>query len=159
MMGQMAFGLVTAVEGETVWVEQNQPAFGAEPSAASGDGQSGAAARGFTIGEAQIVAAKTADPGALAVGKCVVVDGEADSSGQIAAEALSVSEPGETGCAAAGGRGFGGGGRGGGAGPAGGGEGSADAQGAAGGDPASGVPAGGAAEKRGALPASEGALT
>jgi hypothetical protein len=101
MMGNMAFGQVTAVEGDTVTVEQS--ALGDDATATS---------RSFTLADATITTTRAADASALEVGKCVVALGEADSAGRIEATSLEVSEPGETGCSTstgAGGR-FGGGG-------------------------------------------------
>ncbi|MDR2379376.1 MAG: hypothetical protein LBD70_08145 [Bifidobacteriaceae bacterium] len=111
MAANMASGLVTAVDGETVTVEQSGAAFpggAASSDAASGDGQTEVLTRSFTIAEAAITVTKAVDATALQVGKCVVARGETDSSGRVAAQSLAVSDPGEDGCDSAGGRSAGG---------------------------------------------------
>jgi hypothetical protein len=102
-VGNMAFGMVTAVDGETVTVEQSgAPAFGAGGQEGAEEQDSSApVSRSFTMGTAVITATKPADASALQVGKCVTAQGEADSSGKVLAESLAVSEPGQNGCAAA----------------------------------------------------------
>ncbi|MDR1441746.1 MAG: hypothetical protein LBJ02_05060 [Bifidobacteriaceae bacterium] len=103
--GNMVFGMVTAVDGETVTVEQpGVPAFGAGGQEEAKEQDSSASmSRSFTMGTAVITATKPADASALQVGKCVAAQGEADRSGKVLAESLAVSEPGENGCAIAGG--------------------------------------------------------
>ncbi|MDR2252828.1 MAG: hypothetical protein LBD97_03050 [Bifidobacteriaceae bacterium] len=103
MLANMAFGLVTAVDGDTVTVDQSaQPTFGGQGGATpSAEGQAAAATRSFTIAEAEITTTKTTDSSALRVGRCVVAQGETSSSGQVSAESLMVSDPGEDGCTSA----------------------------------------------------------
>ncbi|MDR0592397.1 MAG: hypothetical protein LBG60_03880 [Bifidobacteriaceae bacterium] len=118
----MAFGLVTAVDGETVSVQQSgRGGFGggAEAAESPAADESEPVTRVFTIGAAEITATKAADASALEVGKCVVAQGQTDASGRVEAESLAVSTPGEDGClaAAGGGRGAGFGGAAGGGAP------------------------------------------
>ncbi|MDR2372638.1 MAG: hypothetical protein LBD77_00755 [Bifidobacteriaceae bacterium] len=103
MMANLASGLVTAVDGDTVTVEQSGAAFGGgqDPEAASTDDPSATVTRSFTIAEAAITTTKTSDSSALQVGRCVVALGEADASGRVNAESLAVSDPGENGCSTA----------------------------------------------------------
>ncbi|MDR1633555.1 MAG: hypothetical protein LBS27_01240 [Bifidobacteriaceae bacterium] len=115
IMGSVAAGLVTAVEAGTVTVEQSWAAGGPDGGGAAGadgetDGTAGGSeslTRSFTMAEAEITTTKPADSSVLQVGKCVVVQGDSDSSGQVSAETLAVSEPGDSGCQTAAGAGFG----------------------------------------------------
>ncbi|MDR2566388.1 MAG: hypothetical protein LBC97_10120 [Bifidobacteriaceae bacterium] len=110
MTANIAVGLVTAVDGDAVTVEQSgQLAFGggqAEAQSPPAEDQSEPVSRSFTITDAEITVTRTADASSLEVGKCVMARGEVDDSGRVDAESLLVSTPGEQGCAsAAGGRG------------------------------------------------------
>lgn len=105
--GTVTAGLVTAVDGSTITVQQI-----GEDSSTTGT---------VTVdGSTTYTTTVTADSSAIAVGLCVTAIGEADSSGQVAATSLALSEAGDSGCST----GFGGGMPGGGRGGAGSGEGS-----------------------------------
>ncbi|MFF1530662.1 hypothetical protein [Cellulomonas sp. NPDC058312] len=96
--GGVTAGLVTAVDGSTITVDS--------------DGTSAT----ITVDDATTYTTTVAaDSGALTVGRCVTAQGEADSSGQVAATVLLVSDAGEDGCTT----GFGGRGPDGAGGPAG----------------------------------------
>jgi hypothetical protein len=106
----MASGIVTAIEGDLVTVEQtsNQMLIGAGQTGnqagdlSEADGTPETVSRSFTIDAVAITTVKPADSEALLVGKCVTARGETDSSGRVSAETLAVSEPGEYGCQTAG---------------------------------------------------------
>ncbi|MET0191475.1 MAG: hypothetical protein ABW212_20915 [Pseudonocardia sediminis] len=90
--GGVTAGLVTAVDGSTITVDSD-----------------GAAAT-ITVDDATTYTTTVAaDSAALTFGRCVTAQGEADSSGQVAATSLLVSDAGDAGCST----GFGGGGQGG----------------------------------------------
>lgn len=81
--GAVTAGLVTAVDGSTITVQ-------------SGDDS---AASTVTVDDATTYTSTvTADPTAIAVGRCVTVQGEADTSGQVAATALLLSDATDDGC-------------------------------------------------------------
>lgn len=92
--GGVTAGLVTAVDGSTITVEPGDDA----------------AVATVTVDDATTYTSTvTADATAIAVGRCVTAQGESDSSGQVAATALVLSDATDDGCSS----GFGGpGGRG-----------------------------------------------
>lgn len=84
-MRNAAFGKVTAVDGDTVTVEENTQDGTAKTST-------------FTMATATVTKTEASDASALVVGKCVSARGESDSSGTVAATSLTVSDPGSDGC-------------------------------------------------------------
>lgn len=89
--GAVTAGLVTAVDGSTITVD-------ADGTVAT-----------ITVDDATTYTTTVAaDAGALTVGRCVTAQGESDSSGQVAAISLLVSDAGADGCSAGFGGGFGG---------------------------------------------------
>lgn len=96
--GSFTAGLVTAVDGSTITVE-------------SADGTTAT----LTVDDATTYTVTvSADATAVTVGRCVTAQGEADSSGQVAATSLVLSDATDAGCSTGfGGGGFGGGPRGG----------------------------------------------
>lgn len=89
--GSIVAGRVTEVSGTTLTVEVID-ADGASTSQAVA-----------TSGETAVTTTAVADVSALVVGVCADVQGEADTSGGMAATSITVSDPGDDGCAARGG--------------------------------------------------------
>lgn len=82
----MTAGLVTAVDGTTITVERTDPGGG------------DATTTTVTVDDATTYTTTVAaDASALAVGRCVAAQGEADDSGRVAATSLTVSDAGDEG--------------------------------------------------------------
>lgn len=80
-------GLVTAVDGTTITVEQTVP------------GADDVTTTTVTVDDGTTYTTTVAaDASALAVGRCVAAQGEADDSGKVAATSLTVSDAGDDGC-------------------------------------------------------------
>ncbi|MBW0254746.1 DUF5666 domain-containing protein [Cellulomonas sp. PS-H5] len=106
--GGVTSGLVTAVDGSTITVE---------PTGMPGSDDATTTTATITVDAATtFTSTVAADATAIAVGRCVTAQGEADSSGQVAATSLTLSDATDAGCST----GFGGrGGPGGAGGPGG----------------------------------------
>lgn len=104
--GGLTAGLVTEVSGSTITVESTGiPTGDDDGTAAGGD----ATTTTVTVDDATAYTTTAAtDASAIAVGLCVLAQGEADDSGQVAATSLTLSEPGDDGCTSGFGGGFGG---------------------------------------------------
>ncbi len=87
-MQSFIWGLVTAVDGSTITVESAGFGDDAETTTAT-----------VTVDDATTYTTTAdADATAIAVGRCVVAQGESDDSGKVAATSLALSDAGEDGC-------------------------------------------------------------
>jgi len=97
--GGATAGLVTAVDGSTITVESTGTPGSADATTTTAT---------LTVDDATaFTSTVAADATAIAVGRCVTAQGEADSSGQVAATSLTLSDATDDGCST----GFGGRGR------------------------------------------------
>lgn len=88
--GGATAGLVTAVDGSTIIVES---------TGAPGAGDATTTTATVTVDDATtFTRTVAADATAIAVGRCVTAQGEADSSGQVAATSLTLSDATDDGC-------------------------------------------------------------
>ncbi|MET0433825.1 MAG: DUF5666 domain-containing protein [Cellulomonas sp.] len=88
--GGATSGLVTAVDGSTITVES---------TGMPGSGDATTTTATITVDAATTFSSTVAaDATAIAVGRCVTAQGEADSSGQVAATSLTLSDATEAGC-------------------------------------------------------------
>lgn len=87
-VGRISAGLVTAVSGSTITVEPIRPDDDTDTTPAT-----------ITVDDATTYTTQAgADASAIAVGRCVSAQGEADDSGKVAASSLLLSDAGDAGC-------------------------------------------------------------
>lgn len=92
--GGATAGLVTAVDGSTITVEST-----GTPGAGEASDDASTSTATITVDDATtFTSTVAADATAIAVGRCVTAQGEADSSGQVTATSLTLSDATADGC-------------------------------------------------------------